>query len=162
MRSCSDAHDPAPQGHRQDFGAVYPSNRIDEGVYREQIRISRYGLALNVMLTVSHCEQVYSQNGEAFAYFVIRILERSLHHGAIDFDDDNPGEPREKHPVDPTSQPDTTYGHIFKVTDLRRPHLSGRKSVDIVVAKNAQVPQTAASARIVFASIPRDLYRVAR
>jgi len=44
------------------------------------------------------------------------------------------------------------------MTYLRRPHLSGRYSTDITLDTKAHVPQAAAKARIVLASMPKDLY----
>ena len=50
-------------------------------------------------LTVANNEDVDSKNGEAFAYSIIRILEFTLHNGAINLRNYNTGDATQKHSV---------------------------------------------------------------
>ena len=89
------------------------------------------------------------------------MLKLSLQDSRVYLSEDYSNKPSEEHPVSKLSPLLTCNTPLFTVTHFRLPHLSGRIRTEMTLEINAVVPQTAASARIVLESTPRDLYRFA-
>lgn len=93
MRSRGNTHDFAPEGNRQDLGAVEPCCAIEHPVYHSQHPYKKSPH----QLTVNQSKEIYSQDGETFTNLVVCVLEFALHHGGINFYKNNTGQTRENH-----------------------------------------------------------------
>lgn len=52
------------------------------------------------VLTIANHKEVNSENRETLSDVVVCILELSLHHRGVDFDQDNTSQSGDQHPVD--------------------------------------------------------------
>jgi hypothetical protein len=115
---------------------------------------------MNPRRTVTHCKYVNTQYSESFANSIVCMLELSLEYSGVYFGDNHASDSSEEHPIFGLARC-THDARVVIVAHFRRPHLSGRIRTAMILAIKAVVPQIAASASIVFASIPKDLYKFA-
>jgi hypothetical protein len=106
-------------------------------------------------LTIAHNKQIDAQKGKSLSNFVVSVLEFTLHDGRVDFGDDHTAEPYKEKTC-------AMLAHAYLIhwigwSHVLRPSLSGRKLMAMAFEMKAQVPQTAANARIVVGDIPKDL-----